>query len=200
MPDLDGWSVLSVIKSDPALSDIPVILMTIVDEKGRGFALGATEFLVKPVDRNRLVGTLRDICGESGRRALLVDDDDMVRRGVGLALEKDRWSVVQAENGQVALEKIAEALPDVIILDLMMPEMDGFEFVDALRRRADCRDIPVLVITAKDPTEDDRRRLNGGVEHILQKHGGDDMLHDIRSILTRLIERRRARKAARGTA
>ena len=86
MPDLDGWSVLSVIKGDPALSDIPVILMTIVDEKGRGFALGATEFLVKPVDRNQLIGTLRKICGASGRRVLLVDDEDMARRGSG-----SRW-------------------------------------------------------------------------------------------------------------
>jgi CheY-like chemotaxis protein len=192
--------VLSVIKGDPALSDIPVILMTIVDEKGRGFALGATEFLVKPVDRNRLIGTLRNICGASGRRVLLVDDDNIGRREVRLALEKDGWSVAEAENGKIALEEMAEAQPDAIILDLMMPEMDGFEFVDALRRRSDWQDIPVLVITAKDLTDDDRRRLNGGVEHILQKHGGAEMLRDVRSILGKLLDRRRARKAAEGAA
>jgi signal transduction histidine kinase/DNA-binding response OmpR family regulator/HAMP domain-containing protein len=200
MPDLDGWSVLSVIKGDPALSDIPVILMTIVDEKGRGFALGATDFLVKPVDRNRLIGTLRNICGASGRRVLLVDDENIARRDVRLALEKDGWSVAEAENGKSALEQMAEAQPDAIILDLMMPEMDGFEFVDALRRRSDWRDIPVLVITAKDLTDNDRRRLNGGVEHILQKHGGAEMLRDVRSILGKLLDRRRARKAAEGAA
>ena len=200
MPDLDGWSVLSVIKGDPALSDIPVILMTIVDEKGRGFALGATEFLVKPVDRNQLIGTLRSICGASGRRVLIVDDDNIARREVRLALERDGWSVAEAENGKIALEQMAEPQPDAIILDLMMPEMDGFEFVDALRQRADWRDIPVLVITAKDLTDDDRRRLNGGVEHILQKHGGAEMLRDVRNILGKLLDRRRARKAAEGAA
>jgi CheY-like chemotaxis protein len=93
---------------------------------------------------------------------------------------------------------MAEAQPDAIILDLMMPEMDGFEFVDALRRLSDWRDIPVLVITARDLTDDDRRRLNGSVEHILQKHGGAEMLRDVRSILGRLLERRRLRKAAEG--
>ena len=200
MPDLDGWSVLSVLKSDPALSDIPVILMTIVDERGQGFSLGATEFLVKPVDRNRLIGALRNMCGASGRRVLLVDDENIARREVRLALEKDGWSVAEAENGKVALEQMVEAQPDAIILDLMMPEMDGFEFVDALRLRSDWRDIPVLVITAKDLTDDDRRRLNGGVEHILQKHGGAEMLRDVRSILGKLLDRRRARRAAEGAA
>jgi signal transduction histidine kinase/CheY-like chemotaxis protein len=200
MPDLDGWSVLSVMKGDPALSDIPVILMTIVDERGRGFSLGVTEFLLKPVDRNRLIGTLRKICGASGRRVLLVDDEDMARRGVRLALEKDGWSVGQAENGKLALEQLAEAQPDIVILDLMMPEMDGFEFVDALRRRSDWRDIPVLVLTAKDLTDDDRRRLNGRVEQILQKNGRDDMLRDIGSTLAKLLDRSRARKAAEGAA
>ena len=103
MPDLDGWTVLAAMKGDPALADIPVVLMTIVDEKNRGYALGAADYLVKPVDRSRLVETLRNICGSAAGRVLLVDDDDVVRRGVRLALEPIGWQVTEAENGEVAL-------------------------------------------------------------------------------------------------
>jgi len=200
MPDLDGWSVLSVLKGDPALADIPVILMTIVDERSRGFSLGATEFLIKPVDRQRLITLLRSVCGGSGRQVLLVDDDDSTRHGLRLALEKDGWRVAEAANGKVALGHMAAAAPDAIILDLMMPEMDGFELVDALRGHPDWRDIPVLVITAKDLTDEDRRRLNGGVERILQKRGLDDMLREVTSSLGNVLDRRRARGDAAGGA
>ena len=137
MPDLDGWTVLAAIKGDPALAIIPVVLMTIVDEKNRGYALGATDYLVKPVDRGRLVAALRSICGANAGKVLLVDDDDLVRRSMRLALEPIGWQVIEAENGEVALEALADARPDAIILDLMMPEMDGFEFLgrDARQRR-----------------------------------------------------------------
>jgi len=200
MPDLDGWSVLSVLKGDPALADIPVILMTIVDERGRGFSLGATEFLVKPVDHQRLITLLRSVCCASGRRVLLVDDEDSTRQGLRVALEQDGWRVAEAANGKVALGQMVEAAPDAIILDLMMPEMDGFEFVDALRDHPDWRDVPVLVLTAKDLTDEERRRLNGGVERILQKHGLEDMLREVRSSLGGVLDRRRARAAAAGGA
>ena len=136
MPDLDGWTVLAAIKGDPELADIPVILVSIVDEKNRGYALGATDYMVKPVDRAKLSGVLRNICGAAGRQVLLVDDDDMMRRGMRQALEKDGWKVGEAENGRVALARLAEARPDVIMLDLMMPEMDGFEFLVEMRSRA----------------------------------------------------------------
>ena len=104
MPDLDGWTVLAAIKGDPALASIPVVLMSIVEEKNRGYALGAADYLVKPVDRTKLVETLTSICGSTAGRALLVDDDDVVRRGVRQALEPIGWKVAEAENGEVAVE------------------------------------------------------------------------------------------------
>ena len=190
MPDLDGWTVLAAIKGDPALASIPVVLMSIVEEKNRGYALGAADYLVKPVDRTKLVETLTSICGSTAGRALLVDDDDVVRRGVRQALEPIGWKVAEAENGQVAVDSLTAGLPDVIILDLMMPKMDGFEFLDELRGRPDWREIPVVVITAKDLTEEDRNRLNGGVERIIQKSDRDEMLRQLSREISKCVKRR----------
>ena len=193
MPDLDGWTVLAAIKGDPALASIPVVLMSIIDQKNRGYALGAADYLVKPVDRTKLVGTLTGICGSAAGRALLVDDDDVVRRGVRQALEPIGWKVREAENGQAAVEALAAARVDVIILDLMMPKMDGFEFLDELRSRTDWQDIPVVVITAKDLTQEDRDRLNGGVERIIQKSDRDEMLRQLSREIAKCVKRQAVR-------
>ncbi len=198
MPDIDGWTVLAAIKGDPALADIPVILMTILDERNRGYSLGAADYMVKPVDRERLGQVLHEIVGHGSRHVLVVDDDEILRRGIAQTLEKDGWKVREAENGRVGLERLAEAVPDAIVLDLMMPEVDGFGFLEALRHRAEWRHIPVVLVTAKDLTEEDHHRLSGGVEHILQKDAPtrDEMLHEVSATLAGCIERARARNAA----
>ena len=188
MPDLDGWTVLAAIKGDPALSGTPVVLMSIVDQKNRGYALGAADYLVKPVDRAKLVETLTGICGATAGRVLLVDDDEVVRRSVCQALEPIGWKVTEAENGQDAIESLTATRPDVIILDLMMPKMDGFEFLDELRGRPDWQDIPVVVITAKDLTDEDRNRLNGGVERIIQKSDRDEMLRQLSREISKCVK------------
>jgi CheY-like chemotaxis protein/two-component sensor histidine kinase len=188
MPDLDGWTVLAAIKGDPALASIPVVLMSIIEEKNRGYALGAADYLVKPVDRTKLIATLTSICGSTVGRALLVDDDAMVRRGVRQALDPIGWKVTEAENGRVAVDALTSARPDVIILDLMMPKMDGFEFLDELRGRPDWQDIPVVVITAKDLTDEDRDRLNGGVERIIQKSDRDEMLRQLSRAISKCVK------------
>lgn len=193
MPDVDGWTVLAAIKGDPELADIPVILVTIVEEKQRGYALGATEYMVKPIDRDRLIGVLKSLGVQTAGRILLVEDDDFTRAAIRQALEREGWSVTQAENGRIALERVAATRPDAIVLDLMMPEMDGFEFLAECRGHADWREIPVVVVTAKDLTDDDRRRLNGGVERIIEKsaYDRDDLLREVRQALLACIQRRR---------
>jgi signal transduction histidine kinase/DNA-binding response OmpR family regulator len=198
MPDLDGWTVLAALKGDPVLSDIPVILMTVLDEKNRGYSLGAADYMVKPVDRERLGAVLRGIVGRVGGDVLVMDDDDILRRGLLQVLEKDGWKVREAENGVSGLARLGEAIPNIIVLDLMMPEMDGFEFLEELRHRAEWRDIPVVVVTAKDLTEEDHRRLNGEVERVLQKDAPtrDEMLREVSATLARCVGRGRTRKAA----
>ena len=195
MPDLDGWTVLAAIKGDPSLAGIPVVLMSIVDQKSRGYALGAADYLIKPVDRAKLVETLTGICGSTAGNALLVDDDDVVRRSVRQALEPIGWQVTEAENGEIAVEALAAEHPDVIILDLMMPKMDGFEFLEELRSRPAWQDIPVVIITAKELTQEDRDRLNGGVEHIIQKSDRDEMLRQLSREVARCVKQRSARRA-----
>ena len=148
---------------------------------------------MKPVDRVTLVEALRNICGTRAGRVLLVDDDEMVRRSVRQALKPLGWEVTEAENGRVAVDLLASGQPDVIILDLMMPTMDGFEFIHELRGRPDWQDIPVVVITAKDLTEEDRDRLNGGVERVIQKSDRNEMLRQLSREIGKCVKLRTAR-------
>jgi CheY-like chemotaxis protein len=192
MSDLDGWTVLAALKGDPELADIPVILVTIVDEKNKGYALGAADYLVKPIDRDRLARVLRKLCGDCpSRDVLIVEDDDTTREVLRGALARDGWSVAQAENGRVGLTRLAEKIPNVILLDLMMPEMDGFEFVAELRRTPEWRHIPVLVVTARDLSDEDRRRLHGGVQQIIQKgaYDRDRLLFEVGQVLAATVAR-----------
>jgi signal transduction histidine kinase/CheY-like chemotaxis protein len=194
MPDLDGWTVLAALKGDPALADIPVILVTIVDEKARGFALGATDYMVKPIDRERLASVLRTLCGDRpAPHALVVEDDETTRSVIRQTLERAGWSVAEAEHGRWGLDRVAERRPDVIVLDLMMPEMNGFDFLDALRGNPEWRGIPVLVLTAMDLTTEDRQRLNGEVERILQKGASarEQLLDEVGRVLASVVARAR---------
>jgi CheY-like chemotaxis protein len=170
------------------------VMVTILDEKNRGFALGAADYLVKPVDRDRLLHVLRTVCGRPTSHMLIVEDDADTRRLMAQILTREGWTIAEAENGRVGLERMAAAVPDVILLDLMMPEMDGFEFLAELRSLPHGREIPVLIVTAKDLTDDDRRRLNGGVERIIIKRGSerDELLRELGQALASCVERRRA--------
>ena len=170
MPDLDGWSVMAALRQDAELAEIPVIMVTIVDEHRRGIALGAAGYLTKPIDRERLhqlVGRFRALTPPA--RVLLVEDDPVQRERVGAWLEDQQWVVQEAANGREALARLQEEVPDVILLDLMMPEMDGFAVVAALQKEAGWRDIPVIVITSLDLDAKDRERLNSGVQSVLIK-------------------------------
>jgi len=170
MPGMDGWTVLSRLKADPDVSAIPVIMLTMMDDKKRGYALGAANYITKPTDRKRLAQILKKYsCSHPPCPVLLVEDDAATSEIMRSMLEKSGWAVSLAENGRVALARVAENRPALILLDLMMPEMDGFEFAAELRRNPEWRTIPIVVLTAKDLTAEELRRLNGNVHTILDK-------------------------------
>ena len=172
MPDMDGWSVLRALQADPVLRDIPVIMLTIVDDKSKGYALGATDYLTKPVDRNLLHHALaRYYTPDELCSVLLVDDDKATREMMLRTLEKSAWRVAEAGNGREALVSLAQEKPQLILLDLMMPVMDGFDFLLEMRANSEWEDIPVIVLTAKDLSREDRRILNGRVMEIVEKGG-----------------------------
>jgi PAS domain S-box-containing protein len=157
MPKIDGWSVLGIMKSDPALQHIPVIMLTIVDDRNLGFSLGASEFMTKPIDRNRLIGLIQQFTHAKDAVVLVVDDDPDVRGIIRQAVEGVALNAAEASNGRAALEWLDKnPPPSLILLDLMMPEVDGFEFLERLRQRPGGLDIPVVVLTAKELNESER--------------------------------------------
>jgi signal transduction histidine kinase/CheY-like chemotaxis protein len=183
MPDMDGWTVLAALKADPDLTDIPVILLTITDNPNRGFALGAADYLSKPFDRKALLTVLAKhrVYRGSGH-VLIVDNDADSRQLLRQVLEDAGFCTAEAENGHDALRQLDQHPPALLVLDLMLPGMDGFDVLDELRNRPDRRAIPVLVVTAADLDVEDRRRLNGGVTRILHKGAYDreDLLTEVR--------------------
>ena len=170
MPELDGWAVLGALKASEDTCNIPVVMVTVMDKEDRGLALGATEFLPKPIDWDRLADTLSRFTGDKREKSILVVDDDAATREIlRRNLEGDGWSVLEAENGAAALETLATIRPAAVLLDLMMPVMDGFEFIVNYSQVAEWLSIPVLVLTAKDPTSAERERLEGQVVRVLRK-------------------------------
>jgi signal transduction histidine kinase/CheY-like chemotaxis protein len=200
LPGMDGWAVLTALKADPELAHIPVVMLTIVEEKNQGFTLGAADYLNKPINRELLFSTLNkylDVSKEQSLRSkstvLVVEDDTVTRQLLRRMLEDAGWKVEEAENGRVALARIVEAMPAIILLDLMMPEIDGFQLIDILRTNAEWRRIPVVVITAIDLSSSERLHLNGYVEHVLQKgmYQSDELLDDVRELVLHRIHQHR---------
>jgi len=170
MPRSDGWSVLSELKLKPETRDIPVIMVTIIEDRKLGFSLGASEYLSKPVDRDKLISVLERFLGKPENCSVLLVEDDAITRNVFRRfLEKENVTLIEAENGKIAMDMLAKSKPDLILLDLLMPEMDGFEFIDEYRKKPDWQDIPIVVVTAKVLTKDDRERLEGWIEGLYSK-------------------------------
>jgi signal transduction histidine kinase/CheY-like chemotaxis protein/methyl-accepting chemotaxis protein len=196
MPELDGWAVLTTLKGNPDLADIPIIVVTITDDKNMGYALGAADYLTKPVEPARLTALLKKYASAAQRTSVLVVDDDPDMRDIASRLlTKSGWEVHVAENGRVALDQLARHTPTLIVLDLMMPEVDGFDFLLAMRRQPAWQAIPVVVVTAKEITDEDRHRLNGSVQRILQKRGThrDDLLTAVKDQVTASLQALQAR-------
>jgi hypothetical protein len=169
MPGRDGWEVLAELKADPGLGSTPVIMSTMLENRELSFAMGAADYMRKPIDWTRLEGMLKRHAPEKARPVLVVEDDAASREMLVRLIEKSGLPVRAARDGREALEIVAVERPQLILLDLMMPEVDGFAFVERLRADELGADIPVLVVTAKSLTSEDLQRLNGQVDEILRK-------------------------------
>ncbi|AWV88737.1 hybrid sensor histidine kinase/response regulator [Bradymonas sediminis] len=173
MPQMDGWSLLSRLKENADLQDIPVIMVTMVAESERGFALGADHYLLKPINRKKLVGILNKYRNSSAdfKNILLVEDDEPNRTMVRRTLDDSGWEIREAENGQLALDLLDDFAPDLVLLDLMMPQMDGFEFLRRFREIEAFQNTPVIVVTAKELTDDEKIQLQRDANEVLAKGG-----------------------------
>ena len=190
MPGMDGWAVLSSLKADPELALIPVVMLSMLDNCELGVAMGATECLQKPVDWDRLDQLLVRITdAATPGHVLVVDDDPASAELLRRLLEKDGWAVDHAANGHEALDRLARRRPALILLDLMMPEMDGLEFVERLRRNPAAASIPVIVITGRTLSAEDQARLNGQVSDVLSKGqvSPGSLLQEINAIVSRSL-------------
>lgn len=183
MPGMDGWAVLHKLKTTPALADIPVIMTTILTDRDMGYTLGASDYITKPVDKNQILRVVKRYrCQSAPCPILLVEDDTSTRQMMRDMLETDGWQIHEAEHGRAGLEALENLQPELIMLDLMMPHMNGFEFLKKLRENEGWRSIPVVVITAMDLTLEAQNELELSVKHIIQKgsYSQNELLEEIR--------------------
>jgi signal transduction histidine kinase/DNA-binding response OmpR family regulator len=171
LPRLDGWDVLARLKADPATASLPVVIVSMIDERGRGFALGAAEYLVKPVDRERFLSALeRYVPARTDRPTVVVIDDDPIDLDlVEAILAPAGYSVLRAAGGEEGVALVAREQPAVVLLDLLMPGVDGFAVIERLRADPETAEVPIVVLTAKEMTGDDRVRLAGQIDYLAQK-------------------------------
>lgn len=198
MPGMDGWSVLTALKANPQTADIPVVMMTMIDDQNLGYALGAAEYLLKPFQAKQL-GVILDKYKPdiTSNLILIVEDDSDIREMLCRQLKKQNWDVIEAENGIQALMKLKDHSPAIIISDLMMPEMDGFELVHQLRQHGQWRAIPIVILTAKEITAEEHQKLNGGVIKIFKKgsYQSLDLLSEVNNLLRKAIARHKNQQA-----
>jgi CheY-like chemotaxis protein len=188
LPRKDGWEVLTTLKSTPQEADIPVVIVSMTEDRQLAFSLGAVDFLVKPVEKERL----REAVGRalalrqptrSSPLVLVVDDESGCREMLGAVLTPEGYQVEFAEDGNQALRMIYEKLPDVVILDLMMPEMTGFDVAQRLREKPPAREVPIVIFSSKDISAEERERLAGAIRAVVPKSGKEELLRAMKQVV-----------------
>ena len=190
LPGMDGWEVLKQLKADPATRDVPVIIVSMLDNRELGLALGAVDYFVKPVDTERLTVRLDELLPHTvptRPRVLLIDDDRALHDLVDHYLDAEHYAVDHAFSGQEGISRVHECPPDLILLDLMMEGMDGFEVATSLRADEATARIPIVVLTAKEMSRADRERLHGKIEGLVKK--GERVSRRLTSVIRDLVRR-----------
>ncbi|MGD8983883.1 MAG: response regulator [Desulfobacteraceae bacterium] len=185
MPQRDGWEVLNHLKADPGTRHIPIIVLSIIDNRELGFSLGAFDYLVKPFDKEATMAVLKRIPRSHAKRVLVVDDEPDTVDLLTQILQDEGYQIKGAYSGEEALGALGVASYDIILLDLLMPEMDGFEVIQRVRANPRWRDIPIVVVTAKDLTDSEWGFLHKSVDTIIQKSGlaRESLMKDVQSLL-----------------
>jgi PAS domain S-box-containing protein len=188
MPGADGWQVLHDLKEDPISSAIPVILLTIVDKKALGFRLGASAYLLKPLDPKVVRDTLNRLIGTSKSQPihiLVVDDDPNIAEMLRQFMPKEEFILESAPDGIEGLNAIKKNRPDLLLLDIVMPRLDGFGVIDRLRSNSETRDLPIIVISGKDLTREENDQLKESVSMVVKKQGfeGERLVAEIKATL-----------------
>ncbi|MBK8780558.1 MAG: GAF domain-containing protein [Anaerolineales bacterium] len=188
MPGKDGWQVLHDLKNDETTTNIPIILLTIVDKKALGFRLGASAYLLKPLVPKEVVETLSRITKQTDRshiHILVVDDDPNIADMLHQILPASQFELRSALDGIAGLEAITQQRPDVLLLDIMMPRLDGFGVIDQLRQNPGTQDLPIIVISAKELSDEESARLKEGVAFVMRKQGfdGEKLVQEIKRVL-----------------
>jgi DNA-binding response OmpR family regulator len=190
MPGSDGWNLLACIKADPLTASIPVVIVSIVDERGRGFALGAADYLTKPVEREELINAIRRVARtamspHNHATILAIDDDPLLLDLLEAILKPEGFTVIKAKDGREGIHLARERIPDLIVLDLMMPDVDGFQVVDELKHDPIAGPIPILVLTHKTLSQEEKERLNGRITDLKEKAAFNrtEFVHHVYSLL-----------------
>lgn len=168
MPEMDGWEVLEKIKNKEKTKNIPVIIISVSDDKETGFALGAVGFINKPVKKDQLLSEITKLYDKPDS-IMIVDDNELELKQLADIIKAQNIHTILANNGADTIKLLEKSLPDVLILDLLMPEMDGFQVIDKIRSKPDTKNLPIIVVTAKDITENDKKQLEGKVSAMIAK-------------------------------
>ncbi|MCR4293476.1 MAG: response regulator, partial [Candidatus Kuenenia sp.] len=189
LPGIDGWDVLSKLKGDKNTAHIPVIIVSIIDNKELGYSLGAAEYLIKPIGRKQLVGAINAVANtlktkEIPMKILVVDDDEKAVKHITTILKEKGCDVLKAYSGEAGINLAIEMHPDIIILDLVMPGISGFEVMERLKAHPIAKEIPIIICSAKDITAEEKRELNGNILALIKKgsHTEEALLLAIRKI------------------
>ena len=186
LPDLDGFDVIQVLRNDPLTRDLPVIFITATTESERGLALGGSGFITKPFTAEEVLTHVRRLAEPLPRRVLVVDDDYHVRPTLARLLRRGGFQAIEASNGQTALEQVRRDPPDLVLLDIRMPDIDGYEVLRQLKQSPAHQHIPVVVLTASDLGDSARRRVIelGAVRYLEKPIASEDLLAEIEQILS----------------
>nr|NQU92345.1 response regulator [Bacteroidota bacterium] len=193
MPEMDGWEVLQELKANPQTKDIPVIVMSVSDDKDTGFALGAIGYINKPVDKHILISQIRKINRIPGS-VMIVDDNEIELQQMAEILKAEKINTLLARGGKECIKMIKTNIPDILVLDLMMPDVDGFMVLDNIRKQPETRNLPVIVVTAKDLTKEDKAKLGGKISSVIAKSGStpQDLFNKIKRIIVELEKSQRS--------